>query len=193
MGTLNLEKGGTLNLSKYNGLKKVRVGLSWDEAEKNNVNDPDADLDLSFFVLRNNRIVNPNDVVFYDTVKRGIKVNGVQGAVDNRTGAGDGDDEIGLVEFDKLDPDVNKILITASVYNEVGKEKQTFKRIRNAKIYLMNEETGEKLVETYLTEETSVYTIVEFVMLEKVNGEWIFKSLIDGSTGDLETVYKKYC
>ena len=57
----------------------------------------------------------------------------------------------------------------------------------------MNEETGEKLVETYLTEETSVYTIVEFVMLEKVNGEWIFKSLIDGSTGDLETVYKKYC
>ena len=42
--------------------------------------------------MRNGKIQKSTDIVFYDNIKHGYTVNGVEGAKDNRTGAGDGDD-----------------------------------------------------------------------------------------------------
>lgn len=192
MGLINLQKGQLLDLSKYDGLRKVRVGLGWDMA---NEDEPKADLDLSFFAFRNGKMQSPQDLVFFNNR---FGVNGIQGSVDNRDGAGEGDDEVGIIELDKLSPDIDKILITASIF-EPDKNGQTFKSIRNAKIRLVNDETKEELTRLLLTEDASTSVIVEFAILEKVNGEWSFKNLsncltltADGKVETLETVLMKY-
>ncbi len=88
VNALNLKKNDVLNLTKKNpGLKKVILGAGWDVATIGQ----DFDLDIAAFLLNaNGKVQNiPDDVIFFNNMQgQGIYLEG-----DNRTGAGEGDDE----------------------------------------------------------------------------------------------------
>jgi tellurium resistance protein TerD len=86
---ISLEKGGTISLSKANeGLKKVLFGAGWDLNEGAGGN---FDLDISAVLREGGKVTNPQNLVFYNNLKSACESVVLSG--DNRTGAGEGDDE----------------------------------------------------------------------------------------------------
>ena len=99
VGVLNLKKNDILDLRKAEpGLKHVMLGAGWDVAKKGSLNRADYDLDLIALLLDNNdKLINRGVIYFGNLKGEGIYLHG-----DNRTGAGDGDDEKISVNLDKL-------------------------------------------------------------------------------------------
>lgn len=95
---IKLQKGQRVAVS----LEKVGVGLGW---EANVATGPEYDLDASAFLCRaDGKVHNFGqkqlvgvDVVFYNSLKHRSGPIGLTG--DNRTGAGDGDDEQIIVNY----------------------------------------------------------------------------------------------
>ena len=101
--TLDLNKGDMLNISKTNpGLTRVRLGAGWDVAEAGN----SFDLDIAAFICGpNGKITSGADVVYFNNkTSQGVTLNG-----DNRTGAGDGDDETIDIDLSAVPASVTKI------------------------------------------------------------------------------------
>ena len=93
VGVLNLKKNDVLDLTKTEpGLKNVMLAAGWDVAKKGFFKlGADYDLDLIALLLDSNDKLLRNGVVYFGAQKgEGIYLHG-----DNRTGAGDGDDEKG--------------------------------------------------------------------------------------------------
>ena len=59
---------------------------------------------------------------------------------DNRTGAGDGDDEVIIVDLRKVPANVVKIAIAVSIF-EGEERKQSFGQVENAAVRLVDVET----------------------------------------------------
>lgn len=112
--SVNLQKGQKVDLTKGNaGLRRVMVGLGWDEAQQTQsrglfgglfggggkVEDIDCDA-IAFLLDRNGQIASRQDVVFFNNLKHASGCVIHQG--DNLTGAGDGDDEQIMVDLSRL-------------------------------------------------------------------------------------------
>lgn len=183
--SLNLTKGQTLNLTKTApSLRKVKLGLGWDVA----VAGTNFDLDASAFVLRNGKLVNSSDVVFYNNpTGQGITYGG-----DNRTGAGEGDDETISVDLNALPSDVDKIVFVATIYN-AQQNQQTFGMVKNSYIRLVDETSNNEIARYELKENFSTETAVLFGQLEKDSAQsWHFHILGEGKVGDLSALAMLY-
>jgi tellurium resistance protein TerD len=188
--SVSLSKGGRLSLSKENpGLKKILVGLGWDARATDGAN---YDLDASMFILTpGDRVRNDQDFIFYNNLK------GANGAVehmgDNRTGAGEGDDEVVKLDLEKLDtqPDIAKITMLVTIHDADNKG-QNFGQIENAFIRVVNEETGQEIVRFDLTEDYSIETAMIFGEIYKKDGEWRFSAVGQGFAGGLAAACKRY-
>ena len=131
---LNLQKDQILNLTKATPvLNKIRVSAGWDV----NTNGPDYDLDLCAILLdANNRLVKCcNSCVYYGKKdSKGIYLDG-----DNLTGEGDGDDENIFVTLEAIPQDVKRILFNVVIYDAHARG-QSFKKVQNAYVRIVNEE-----------------------------------------------------
>ena len=186
-GVLNLQKNDILDLTKKNpGLKKVRLGAGWDIAN----NGLDYDLDIAAFLLdANNKFNTVSNVIFFNNkIGQGISLAG-----DNRTGAGDGDDEKISVDLEKLPANCSKVVFALNIYNAV-KRKQSFSKVKNAYIRLLNEDNGDKEICRYnLSEDGGDNTALLFAELERNNGSWQFKAkgeLLHATVSSLANMYK---
>ncbi|MCI8796218.1 MAG: TerD family protein [Dorea sp.] len=179
---VSLQKGQKVNLTKGNpGLKKVVVGLGWD------VNQFDTggefDLDAAAFLLADTgKITKSEDFVFYGNLKH--PSGSVEHMGDNRTGAGEGDDEQIRIDLSRVPENLTKIAFTATIY-EPEQRRQNFGQVNNAFIRIYNEETGEELLRYDLGEDFSIETAVVFGELYKNNGEWKFNAIGSGYQGGL--------
>ena len=179
---VSLQKGQKVNLTKGNpGLKKVVVGLGWD------VNQFDTggefDLDAAAFLLADTgKITKSEDFVFYGNLKH--PSGSVEHMGDNRTGAGEGDDEQIRIDLSRVPENLTKIPFTATIY-EPEQRRQNFGQVNNAFIRIYNEETGEELLRYDLGEDFSIETAVVFGELYKNNGEWKFNAIGSGYQGGL--------
>ena len=179
---VSLQKGQKVNLTKGNpGLKKVVVGLGWD------VNQFDTggefDLDAAAFLLADTgKITKSEDFVFYGNLKH--PSGSVEHMGDNRTGAGEGDDEQIRIDLSRVPENLTKIAFTATIY-EPEQRRQNFGQVNNAFIRIYNEETGEELLRYDLGEDFSIETAVVFGDLYKNNGEWKFNAIGSGYQGGL--------
>lgn len=177
--SLNLSKGTTLDLTKRNpGLSRINVGVGWDVASGG----ADFDLDVSAFLLKGNgKIASGNDVVFFNNkTQPGINLLG-----DNRTGAGDGDDETITVDLANVAPDVTKIVFCVNIYDAVNR-RQTFGMVNNSYIRLLDANSGDKeLCIFQLKDSFSTETAVVFAELVKNGSDWDFKALGEGKQADL--------
>ena len=187
---VSLNKGGRISLSKESpNLKKILVGLGWDARATDG---GDYDLDASVFILNSaEKVRSDSDFIFYNNLK------GANGAVehtgDNRTGVGEGDDEVVKIDLTKLDTqtDIQKISLVVTIHDADAK-KQNFGQIENAFIRVVNDETGVEIVRFDLTEDYSIETAMIFGEIYKKDGEWRFSAVGQGYAGGLAAACKRY-
>lgn len=175
--SLNLKKNDILDLTKRNpGLEKILVGAGWDVA----ANGADFDLDLSAFLLHNGKILSGEDVIYFGH-KNG---NGIFLNKDNRTGAGEGDDEMIEVELSKLDPSVTEIAFCVVIF-EAKDKGQTFGHVKNARVHLVNQKNGYEMGMFQLNTDYSTDTAIIFSKLVRNGSEWDYKAIGEGKQADL--------
>lgn len=183
---INLEKGQRINLDK--GLSLVGVGLGWDPNEGTGY---DFDLDASAFMLGGNgRIPADEWFVFYNNQKS--PDGSVESTGDDLTGGNsDGDDETINVDLTKVDPRIQEIVFTATIY-KAEERRQNFGQVRNSYIRIYDAARGEEIARYDLDEDFSVETAVEFGRLYLNNGIWKFEAIGNGSRGGLQALVNKY-
>ena len=183
---LNLQKNDILDLTKKNpGLKKVILGAGWDISR----NGADFDLDIAAFLLdSNNKFNTVSNVIFFNNPNgQGITLGG-----DNRTGAGDGDDERILIDLQAIDSNIAKIAFVVTIHNAQAK-RQTFGMIDNSYVRLLDAENNEKeLCRFNLKEDGPTSTSVIFAELYKAGSEWEFKAVGEGRIADLNGILALY-
>ncbi|MGG5253889.1 TerD family protein [Neobacillus sp. SM06] len=180
--TVSLSKGQKVDLTKTNpGLKNVVVGLGWDTNKYDG--GFDFDLDSSVFLLgENGKVTAESDFVFYNNP------NGGNGSVfhtgDNRTGAGEGDDEQVKINLSAIPANIQRIAFTITIH-EAEKRNQNFGQVSNAYARIFNEETGQELIRYDLGEDFSIETALVVGELYRHNGEWKFSAIGSGYQGGL--------
>ncbi|MEG2354146.1 MAG: TerD family protein [Clostridium sp.] len=189
--SLNLKKNDILDLTKMApGLNKITLGAGWDVVKKGLFSfGGDYDLDLvALLIDRNEKLLNGGVIYFGNLQGEGIYLHG-----DNRTGAGDGDDEKISVELNRLPSACTKVVFAVTIYNGAAK-KQSFAQVKNAYVRLMNEENGGQEICRYnLTEDGGKNTAIIFAELENCNGSWQFKTrgeLLEATVTSLSNMYK---
>lgn len=185
--TLNLKKGQKIDLTKGNpNLSKISVGLGWD------INDlargATFDLDASVFLLDKNGVArDEKDFIYFNNLTGG---NGsVVHTGDNRTGDGDGDDELIEINLEKVPQEVERIVFTVTIY-ESGSKRQNFGMVSNAFIRVFDENSEHLYFD--LGEDFSFETAVVAGELFRQNGEWRFSAIGSGHSGGLETLVSTY-
>lgn len=175
--SVDLRKGSKLDLKKrVPGLNNLMVGARWDAAETGTC---DFDLDLFGLLLADGGKMKPKDgiVYFNEKVLPGIRLNG-----DNRTGAGDGDDETIDICLDQIAPDVESIVFCVNIYECMNRQ-QTFGMVSNSCIRLVDRDNGDKEICRFsLKDDYSSSTAVIFAKLtrDRDNNTWKFEAVGEG-------------
>lgn len=188
---INLTKGQRASIDS--GLKLALVGLGWDTNRYDG--GYDFDLDASAFLLgENGKLMRDEDFIFYNNLESRNKA--VIHTGDNRTGDGDGDDEVIYIDFTKLPSDVKKIAICVTI-DEAEVRRQNFGQVSNAYIRLAKrsdefDEEGETLLKFDLEEEFSIETALVVAELYQKNGEWKFNAVAAGYQGGLEAIVRSF-
>lgn len=184
-----LSKGEKVDLTKGNpSLNKLMVGLGWDTNQYDG--EADFDLDASLFMLKSNdKVGNDKDFVFYGNLTHESK--SVVHTGDNRTGEGEGDDEVIKVDLSKVPSDYTKLSIVVTIY-EAEKRLQNFGMVSNAYIRLVDESNGEEILRYDLSEDFSTQTALVIGEIYKHNGEWKFKAVGSGYDGGLARLCATY-
>src|SRR3954463_16546113 len=147
MTGVSLSKGQTVSLDKTAGgsLSRVRMGLGWDAAEKKGFfgrKKQDIDLDASALLFNGQGQL--LDQVWFAQLES--KDGSVQHTGDNRTGAGEGDDESIRVHLDGVPSVVQTIVFTVNSFTG-----QDFSQIENAFCRLIDESTESEVARYDLT------------------------------------------
>lgn len=174
--TVSLVKGQKVNLTKDNaGLQHLHVGLGWDVGGFEGAK---FDLDASAFLLGSNgKVRSDNDFIYYNNLKSG---NGsIYSMGDNRTGEGDGDDEVLKIDLTNVPSDVDKIVFAVTIY-EAEKNHQNFGMVNSAFIRILNEDTNEEILKYDLSEDLSIEDGAIFGELYRHDGEWKFTAVGSG-------------
>lgn len=195
--SINLVKGQKIDLTKNNsGLKKLLVGLGWDPVKQGKKgffglgsSAPDVDVDASVIMLRNDKLVSKEDLVYFGN--KNSRCGGVIHTGDNLTGGGDGDDEQILIDLSKIPQDVNKIIFVTNIY-ECIKRKQSFGMIENAFIRIADD-SNKNIAMFNLTEDYNGKTALIVGELYRHNNEWKFNAIGEGTQDtSLSDMLRKY-
>ena len=186
---ISLSKGQKVSLTKDNpGLKKVVVGLGWDT----NTFDTGADFDIdssAFLLTESGKVSKPEDFVFYGNLKH--PSGAVTHCGDNRTGAGEGDDEQIKIDLSKIPAEITKIDFTVTIH-EAEARRQNFGQINNSFIRIYNEETNEEILRYDLGEDFSIETAAVFGELYKHGNEWKFNAIGSRYQGGLAALCESF-
>jgi tellurium resistance protein TerD len=215
---VNLVKGQNTVLD----MNVFHVGLGWDVNE--GASQFDFDLDVAAFLIGSNKKTMGDDyLVFYNSEKR-VKPSDLKtivssslwsdndklrhesrpvdpelsviGSIDDEDGqtSEDGDDETMDINLNKVNPNVQEIIITVSIY-EWEKRKQNFGQVERAYVRLYKPGHDAEGKEDYrydLTEDFSACASVEFCRLYRHNGAWKVQATGIAHKGGLEELVAKY-
>ncbi|SJM94733.1 TerD family protein [Crenothrix polyspora] len=185
---ISLSKGGNISLSKTDPmLKNIIVGLGWDARPTDGI---DFDLDASAFMVKEDgKVRSDSDFIFYNQTKS--LCSSVEHTGDNRTGAGDGDDESLVILLDKVPTDIQRIVFTVTIHDAEAR-KQNFGQVSHAYVRVVNRETDNEVARYDLSEDASIETAMIFGEIYKNNAEWKFKAVGQGYAGGLSALAKQY-
>lgn len=188
---ISLAKGQRVSLEKVSpGLKNIFIGLGWDL--KATDTGSDFDLDGSAFLLGSNgKLVSEAHFIFYNNLQSPDPDKSVRVKGDNRTGAGQGDDEVIEVDLTKVPADVEKIAIAVTIH-EAEKRKQNFGQVNNAFVRIVNVENQEEIIRYDLTEDYSIETALIMAELYRKDGEWRMNALGSGYKSGLQSLFDLY-
>jgi tellurium resistance protein TerZ len=177
---VNLQKGQKISLEKEAGgaLSRVTMGLGWDVAKSGGffgfgAKSQAVDLDASVVMFDDaNR---PVDVVWFRQLKS--KDGSITHTGDNRTGAGEGDDEQIVVDLRTVPPDVKSLVFTVNSFTG-----QNFSTVQNAFCRLFDTNSGKEIARYDLSVQGS-HTAQIMAKLYRHNGEWKMHAIGDNATG----------
>ena len=188
---VNLQKGQRVSLDK--GIRLALIGLGWDTNRYDGT--ADFDLDASAFLLgANGKVRKDDDFIFYGNLQD--ESGAVQHTGDNRTGDGEGDDEVIYIDFTKVPADVQKIAITVTIY-EAAERGQNFGQVENAYVRVArrsgeNDTVGIEELRYDLGEDFSIETALVVCEIYRSGSDWKFNAVGAGYQGGLYALCKAY-
>jgi tellurium resistance protein TerD len=185
---ISLSKGGNVSLSRsVPSLQRILVGLGWDARVTSGA---DYDLDASVFLLGDSgKVSSDEDFIFYNQPLS--TCSSVEHTGDNRTGAGDGDDEAIKVSLDKVPVSVKRIVVCVTIHDAKAR-KQSFGQVNDAFIRIVNLDNDVEIVRFDLSEDYSTETAMIFGEVYRHNDEWKFKAVGQGFAGGLEAMCQQF-
>lgn len=185
-----VEKGAYIDLlKKVPFLRSLHIGVGWDQKA---IEAEPIDIDLSAFLLnKSDQTRDDGDFVFYNQLSAcdgAIKHDG-----DQRTGAGQGDDETMFVDLNGIPYDVIRIMFVISIYDE-NLHGDHFGMVRNLYIRLVNKEDGIEMCRFPIEDDGSEGdTAILAAALVREGPRWYFEALGKGvGRGGLAAVAKGY-
>jgi tellurium resistance protein TerZ len=178
---VNLQKGQKISLEKEAGgaLSRVTMGLGWDVAKSKGFfgfgggKGEAVDLDASVVMFdEGNR---PVDVVWFRQLKS--KDGSIVHTGDNRTGAGEGDDEQIVVDLRSVPPNVKSLMFTVNSFTG-----QTFATVANAFCRIFDTTNGKEIARYDLSVQ-GTHTAQIMAKLYRHNGEWKMHAIGENASG----------
>ena len=178
--SVNLSKGQKISLEKEAGgaLNKVIMGLGWDTVKSKGFlgfgrSAPDIDLDASCLMFDDNG--NLVDTVWFRQLKS--QDGSVLHTGDNRTGAGDGDDEQITVELNRVPASVKSLVFTVNSFTG-----QNFSQIENATCRMINGANSQEIARFNLST-TGNHTAQIMAKVYRHSGEWKMHAIGESGSG----------
>lgn len=178
---VSLKKGENVSLSKTDPtLKNVLIGLGWDARASDGA---DFDLDASLFMVgENGKVAGDDWFIFYNQLRS--PCGSVEHTGDNRTGAGDGDDEAIKVALEKVPANIYSLVIAVTIHDAEAR-RQNFGMVRDAFVRLVNADSDQEVLSFDLSEDYSTETAMVFGEIYRRGGEWKFRAVGQGYAGGL--------
>lgn len=178
---VSLKKGENVSLSKTDpNLKNVLIGLGWDARASDGA---DFDLDASLFMVgENGKVQNDDWFIFYNQLTSPCR--SVEHTGDNRTGAGEGDDEAIKVALDKVPAHISRLIIAVTIHDAEAR-KQNFGMVLDAFVRLVNSDSDQEVLRFDLSEDYSTETAMVFGEIYRRGSEWKFRAVGQGYAGGL--------
>jgi tellurium resistance protein TerD len=185
---ISLTKGGNVNLSKEApSMQRAIIGLGWDARSTDG---SPFDLDASAFMLKaDDKVRGDTDFIFYNQAKS--TDGSLEHMGDNRTGAGEGDDEVLRVDLTRVPAEVQKVAFTTTIH-EADVRRQNFGMVRRAYIRIVNEGDGKEIARYDLSEDASTEAAMIFGELYRQGSDWKFRAVGQGFAGGLGPLAKNY-
>jgi tellurium resistance protein terZ len=178
---VNLQKGQKISLEKEAGgaLTSVVMGLGWDVAKKKGLfgfggGNQSIDLDASCFMFDDNN--RPVDLVYFGHLRSND--GSIQHSGDNRTGAGDGDDEQIAVNLARVPANIKSLVFTVNNYTG-----QDFSQVENAYCRLVDGQSGKEIARYDLSAQGS-HNAQIMAKLYRHNGEWKMHAIGENGRGE---------
>ena len=182
--------GEDINVSEKDpALKKILIGAGWD---LNAFNADAVDLDLSLFLLdKDMQTRKDSDFVFYNQGEN--LENGVRHHGDNRTGAGDGDDENISLDLTAVSFEVMHIALVISIYKGFEKE-QNLDMVRNGYVRLVNADNDVELLRFELDQHFKDKNDIGVItgILNREGPKWHYKADLDFAPRGLSEIAQRY-
>lgn len=171
---VSLAKGQRVTLRKDGGvaLTYIRMGLGWDPVKKGGLfggRTIEIDLDAWVAMFAEAHLV---DVAYYGQLTS--KDGSIRHQGDNLTGAGEGDDEVILVDLTRIPAHITTLLFVVTSY-----QGQTFEQVTNAFCRLVDSTTNVELARYSLTGGMA-FTAIAMAKVFRVGGEWKLQALGEG-------------
>ncbi len=196
MSSINLEKGQKIDLTKGSpGLHRFYVGLGWSEPTQQG--GYDYDLDVSALLCHDDgngpKLLSNGHFVFYNNLDD--PEHSVHHTGDNTTGKGAGDDEVIIIDVDKLRADCDEVSVVVTIF-EGAQRNQNFGAIKNSYIRICeanpDNTPGTEIAKYELDEDYTLFTAIQFGSVYKKGGEWKFDAVGQGFKADLSAVLDQY-
>jgi tellurium resistance protein TerZ len=176
--SVSLSKGQKVSLTKAGGgtLSKVRMGLGWDAMRKKGLfGSRSQSIDLDASALLFDAAGNLVDQVWFQQLTS--KDGSIQHTGDNRTGAGDGDDESIKVDLSRVPPTVATLVFTVNSFTG-----QDFSQIENAFVRLIDESDETEIARYDLTG-TGSHTAQIMAKVSRDGQGWSMTALGNAASG----------
>ncbi|AXQ27492.1 TerD family protein [Solimonas sp. K1W22B-7] len=177
---INLQKGQKISLDKEAGstLTKIVMGLGWDPVKTKGFmgfgsKQQEVDLDASCVLFNDQN--QPTDVVWFRQLQS--RDGSIVHTGDNRTGAGDGDDEQIIVDLSRVPGGVKSLVFVVNSFTG-----QNFSQIDNATCRLVNASNNQEVARYNLTTQGS-HTANVMAKLYRHNNEWKMHAIGENCSG----------
>jgi tellurium resistance protein TerZ len=178
--SVNLSKGQKISLDKEAGgaLSKITMGLGWDAVKSKGffgfgAKTEAIDLDASCVLF--DEANRPVDTVWFRQLKS--RDGSVAHTGDNRTGAGDGDDEQINVDLNAVPAGVKSLVFTVNSFTG-----QNFSQVENAYCRIINAVNGQEVARFNLSVQ-GAHTAQIMAKLYRHNGEWKMHAIGENGSG----------
>jgi tellurium resistance protein TerZ len=178
--SVNLSKGQKISLSKEGGagLAKVVMGLGWDPIKAGGFlgfgkKQLEVDLDASCLMFDDKN--NLADVVWFKQLQS--KDGSIIHTGDNRTGAGEGDDEQIRVDLSRVPPNIKTLVFVVNSFTG-----QNFSQIENASCRVLDETSGREIAKYDLSSRGS-HTAQVMAKVYRHQGEWKMHAIGENTSG----------